>query len=313
MSAIIALLVFFSLTFSFCANGFSALTLSTRATFVDSEVPSSASNSFDVTLLDTVAIEQGSLTYRNCTINGNPANGAVNVGNCKWAEFVDKGFDLLLFTFNWQNEEELGTGAIWGEFCLLNEFGAGNWVRFFSADGAAENVVGSASGLLSYSGESMGFPDPGSSTTSCAGWTTFEEEATPEWIQQCLDEGSDPNTRDESGGTPLHRIAWYSYDDVKSARILINGGADINARSHSGTTPLHLAASWPDNLGIVVLLLNSGADPNAQNKDGHTPLHYHSYYGLNPEIERALIRAGADPNIHPPVECSTVECADKLR
>ncbi len=125
-------------------------TVTTTATFLDSKVPSSTNDSFSVTLLQTNPVVEGSLTYRACAISGVPAEGAVSVGNCRWTEFVDDGFDLLLFTFNWQDAGDVGTNAVWGQFCLLNDFGAGNWVRFFTADGKSEGVVGSASGSLTY-------------------------------------------------------------------------------------------------------------------------------------------------------------------
>ena len=139
------------------------LNLSTTATFVDSEVPSSANNFFYVTLLETNPTEKGGFTYRACTVSGEPADDAVRVGNCQWTEFVDREFNLLLFTFNWKDggtppEGEVGTDAVWGQYCLLNEFGAGRWVRFFTPDGTAAGVVGSASGDISYTGESLEFP-----------------------------------------------------------------------------------------------------------------------------------------------------------
>ena len=160
-------------------------------------------------------------------------------------------------------------------------------------------------------------PEP----TSCEGWGTSRWEsdvfvgATTQWVRHCLDAGADPNARGQYGETPLHRLAWASYDNAEAVRLLISRGADVNARSHGGTTPLHLAASWPDNFAIVVALLEAGANPNAMNNNGQTPLYYHDNYGLNPEIERALVNAGADPNIHPPgepIECSTQECVAKL-
>ena len=134
------------------ANFPKTLSISTAATFVDSVVPSSASNSFEVTLLETNPTEEGDYTFRACTISGEPADDAVRVGRCQWTEFEDKGYNLLYFKFNWQDEEDVGTDAVWGEFCLLNEFGAGNWVRFYTADGTSESVVGSASGPLTYPG-----------------------------------------------------------------------------------------------------------------------------------------------------------------
>jgi len=123
------------------------LTINTTATFTDPGVPSSSNNSFSVTLLDTTPTAGG---FQSCTISGVPADGGVSVGNCQWTEFVDGGFNLLLFTFNWQDAGDVGTAAVWGQFCLLNEFGAGAWVRFFTSDGTPASVVGSASGSLTY-------------------------------------------------------------------------------------------------------------------------------------------------------------------
>ena len=131
------------------------ITLHTRADFISPQIPSSANNSFSITRLETGTTEQGEYTYQDCLVSGEPADDAVNVGNCRWTEFEDKGYNLQLFTFNWQGKGDVGTSgrrtaAVWGQYCLLNEFGQGQWVRFFTPDGTAEGVVGSASGSLTY-------------------------------------------------------------------------------------------------------------------------------------------------------------------
>ena len=132
-----------------------SLRITTEATYVNQSVPSSDRDVFKVILLETNVREEGAYTFKDCTIpiGEEPADDAENVGNCRWTEFVDKGYNLKLFTFNWQDEREVGTSAVWGQFCLLNEFGQGQWVRFFTADGTSESVVGSASGPLTYEGD----------------------------------------------------------------------------------------------------------------------------------------------------------------
>ena len=168
-----------------------ALNINTRATFIDARVPSSASNSFDITPLETNPTEQGNYTFKDCTVSGEPADSAVRVGNCRWTEFVDRGYNLQLFTFNWQDggtppEGEVGTSgrrsaAVWGEFCLLNEFGQGQWVRFFTADGTAESVVGSASGSLTYSEGGLGEgPSQEGSTALLGTWSFTHSQGTHE-------------------------------------------------------------------------------------------------------------------------------------
>ena len=157
---------------------------------------------------------------------------------------------------------------------------------------------------------------------ACRGWDTSQfteytfRDFTAEWVRQCLEAGANPHARDRYGRTPLHYVAEDDDDNPAAVRLLIQYGADVNVRSNGDVTPLHLAASWADNLAIVLVLLEAGANPNAQDADGETPLFYHDNFGLNPEIERALVNAGADPNIHPPgepIDCSTPECAARLR
>jgi hypothetical protein len=163
--AAVALVLWASDTVVFAqpANFPQTLSINTTATFVSQEVPSSANDFFNVTFLGTNPTAGGGFTFRDCTISGTPAGGAVNVGNCRWTEFVDGGFNLLLFTFNWQGTLDVGTSAVFGQFCLLNEFEVGNWVRFFTSDGTSASVVGSASGSLTY--QSLGSDVPSVSGT----------------------------------------------------------------------------------------------------------------------------------------------------
>ena len=115
-------------------------TLRTAATWTSPDVPSSSRNEFRVRLTGF------SPDSRTCMVEGLPADGAVRVGNCRWHQYVDGGFDLLLITLNWQAVEDVGTPANFGQFILLNDFGMGKWVRFFSPDGTKASVVAAASG-----------------------------------------------------------------------------------------------------------------------------------------------------------------------
>jgi len=60
--------------------------------------------------------------------------------------------------------------------------------------------------------------------------------------------------------------------DLIKVQTLLENGADPNAKDNAGHTPLH----WAAHLGhveIVELLLERGANPNAEDNYGSTPLH----------------------------------------
>jgi len=76
-------------------------------------------------------------------------------------------------------------------------------------------------------------------------------------VQIILDRGGDPNSRTQSGATPLI-LAAYS---LEKTRLMVEKGADVNAKANDGTTPLWVAAGAPGNERTVRYLLEKGADP----------------------------------------------------
>ncbi|KAF2192505.1 ankyrin repeat protein [Zopfia rhizophila CBS 207.26] len=77
----------------------------------------------------------------------------------------------------------------------------------------------------------------GSTARLCQAIIDGDLEHVEDWLQ----EGSDPNTRDYTGRTPLHLAVLASTPDV--VRALINHGARLVARLADGRTALHLAAA----------------------------------------------------------------------
>ena len=70
--------------------------------------------------------------------------------------------------------------------------------------------------------------------------------------------------------------------DVAAVALLLEAGADPNARDVSGWTPLHKAAGFNANPAVVGALLDAGADVHARDADGWTPLHLAAWRAANP-------------------------------
>jgi ankyrin repeat protein len=86
-------------------------------------------------------------------------------------------------------------------------------------------------------------------------------------IAQLFIKGTDINTRDEDGYTPLSQAAFK--DHIEIAKLLISEGADVNAKDNDLRTPLHFVKSKE----MAQLLIENNADVNARSSVGHTPLH----------------------------------------
>ncbi len=127
-------------------------------------------------------------------------------------------------------------------------------------------------------------------------------EGSVDRVEQLIDEGADPNAKDESG-LPLIRHTGVS--DAEVLKVLLKAGADPNARDEyslsdlgvdlAGATRLH---DWfGTDPEIAEHLLEAGADPNARDSRWATPLYYHVFESdISQKLLSVLLEAGADPN-----------------
>ena len=97
-------------------------------------------------------------------------------------------------------------------------------------------------------------------------------------VKQLLKDGVNPNFRDYSGATPLHKACSAKF--TSAVKLLIENGADVNAQNNSKNTPLIFTMA---SIGyrftkdsnvktIISLLLNAGADLSIKNNLGQDPI-----------------------------------------
>ena len=114
-------------------------------------------------------------------------------------------------------------------------------------------------------------------------------------VAALLEAGADVDAADSRGDTPVMRATWAPFprreDATELVLQLLAAGADPNTRGQSGRTPLYMAADFK-NAALVGVLLEAGADPNLTTDRGESPLEAAALYG-EPEVIRLLLAAGA--------------------
>ena len=160
----------------------------------------------------------------------------------------------------------------------------------------------------------------------------------PGRVNDLLDRGFDPNTRDEKGQPGLTiavqagalkatraLLARPAIDvnalnqagesalmmaalkgDLAGAQLLLERGAQVN---QPGWSPLHYAATGPEPR-LVQLLLDRGAAIDAGSPNGSTPLMMAAQYGSESSVNLLLDR-GADPKRRNQLDLGAVDFARK--
>uniref|UniRef100_UPI0037E7F80F BRCA1-associated RING domain protein 1 n=1 Tax=Semicossyphus pulcher TaxID=241346 RepID=UPI0037E7F80F len=99
--------------------------------------------------------------------------------------------------------------------------------------------------------------------------------------------------RNHKGETPLHLAAIKG--DVEAVRELLDQGSDPNLKDNAGWTPLHEACNL-GHLPVVEVLLSRGTLLNTPGYENDSPLHDAVRNG-HPAIVRQLLQHGASQNV----------------
>ncbi|KAK6315297.1 hypothetical protein J4Q44_G00148260 [Coregonus suidteri] len=106
-------------------------------------------------------------------------------------------------------------------------------------------------------------------------------------VKELLDQGADPNLKDNAGWTPLHEACNLGHQGVVEV-LVERGGVLLNTPGYENDSPLHDAVR-NGHTGIAMLLLQHGASQSVLNMFGLRPVDY----AVSPEMQ-AILRAASE-------------------
>ncbi|XP_067120465.1 BRCA1-associated RING domain protein 1-like [Centruroides vittatus] len=123
-------------------------------------------------------------------------------------------------------------------------------------------------------------------------------------VLNLLQEGCNPNIKDNAGWTPLHEACNHGYSKI--VELLLQHGANVNITGWENSTPLHDAVI-NNHCEVAEILLKYGADIGARDHTGKTPLEI----SITPEMKR-ILKVHSDKQIIPHVVTSFQSKSEKI-
>lgn len=112
-------------------------------------------------------------------------------------------------------------------------------------------------------------------------------------IASLLKKGADPNSRNNSGRTPLSYASCRENSDL--CRLFLDSGAEINSPGGGDQNLSALSvAACRNNVEVCRYLLEKGADTTTKSKNGYSVMHWVANKG-HMECARLLLEHEADP------------------
>ncbi|XP_071797921.1 ankyrin repeat domain-containing protein 55-like [Asterias amurensis] len=145
----------------------------------------------------------------------------------------------------------------------------------------------------------------------------------PKIVWYLLDKGSDINTSNKKGMTPINIATcedhWSCAESIVTHRLGCNVNCRVEMKNYNGKTPL-MAAAFKGHLDIVRRLVLHKTELESRDRNGDTALAY-AVYGNQPKIVGLLLDEGSDINTSnekgmTPIHIATCEghwsCAEKI-
>ena len=107
------------------------------------------------------------------------------------------------------------------------------------------------------------------------------------WLKFLLQEGANPNIRDNKGLTPLVLATQTGF--LEGAQALIAAGAKVDIPNETGETPL-ISAVHKHDVEMMRALLRAGADPDRNDSSGRSARDYAAAAGENSQLSNEIDR-----------------------